>query len=705
MAFNDLSPGLYVSNGKNTKSITDGDVWRSMFSSSNGRDASETTIAATVAWVYAALSFRQEVLGQIEYKWQLGDEDIEETDLPFAFDTMGYIKRADKAIQMCGNAYLYKQTNAERRRNGEVVRGGRVVGLRWLDPRQVTPDESSLKNYIDGYTIYRYNADKEPNKPLPSDKIIRTFIQGLNELDPDGAAAKAYNLAAQIIWGMDSVGNAFYDTNALPLMMISVPDSASQDEINNAQTSFKRIFQRLRDGRGNKVAAMRQGTTVTPLSFAPKDLAQDTLREAEILSILAAMEVPAALMYRDVNRAEAEEKYRQFVGVMGSRFNMMAQALNSDPLFKANNLTLNVMVNEHPSMQRDEEKAAITALRFVEVGMTPAAALYKVGIDLSDFPKEIEVLRDEEIVIDTPSPAAIPEMEPEDSGIGADEVKAKLDKVDAMLETLSESIKAMTTPQPLTAGVEDAPDERQAEIKALQNFIKKGTHRKRPFASSVLSHLEIKAEITEQDERDAEELADRLQELIEQAARGEIPADEFREEYLAVFLLALTAAAESGAEGAMIEQGAAKLAEMEAQAAESVDKLSAEIYAGRYSEGGINPLTPDAAPYSDTSEGQSADTAVRKVVNRVALWAGSLALAFSVGQVNSEANADIKYMWQVGPTDHCADCLRLNNQVHTAEEWAASGIEPQSPDLLCKGYNCQCRLVEVAPDVPASGSF
>lgn len=55
--------------------------------------------------------------------------------------------------------------------------------------------------------------------------------------------------------------------------------------------------------------------------------------------------------------------------------------------------------------------------------------------------------------------------------------------------------------------------------------------------------------------------------------------------------------------------------------------------------------------------------------------------------------------WQVGPTEHCADCKGYDGQVKSAWEWdevyMMTGHRPQAPELACHGYRCQCYL-EVA---------
>jgi len=54
------------------------------------------------------------------------------------------------------------------------------------------------------------------------------------------------------------------------------------------------------------------------------------------------------------------------------------------------------------------------------------------------------------------------------------------------------------------------------------------------------------------------------------------------------------------------------------------------------------------------------------------------------------------FVWQRGSTkEPCSDCLELDGQVKTLSEWEDAGIEPQSPDLECGGWNCRCQLIQV----------
>lgn len=54
--------------------------------------------------------------------------------------------------------------------------------------------------------------------------------------------------------------------------------------------------------------------------------------------------------------------------------------------------------------------------------------------------------------------------------------------------------------------------------------------------------------------------------------------------------------------------------------------------------------------------------------------------------------AQVPYIWVTGATEsNCADCMALNGEVRTLEEWLIT-ITPGSPNLACSGHGCRCRL-------------
>ncbi|MGH9158210.1 MAG: hypothetical protein ACRD1K_20770 [Acidimicrobiales bacterium] len=75
-------------------------------------------------------------------------------------------------------------------------------------------------------------------------------------------------------------------------------------------------------------------------------------------------------------------------------------------------------------------------------------------------------------------------------------------------------------------------------------------------------------------------------------------------------------------------------------------------------------------------------------LNRAELWVNRYNEARN--QARAMACADQKYAWEVGPTEHCGTCLKMNGKVKRASTWAEADIRPQHPNLECGGFRCQC---------------
>ena len=52
-----------------------------------------------------------------------------------------------------------------------------------------------------------------------------------------------------------------------------------------------------------------------------------------------------------------------------------------------------------------------------------------------------------------------------------------------------------------------------------------------------------------------------------------------------------------------------------------------------------------------------------------------------------------RFVWVLGPTEHCTTCAGLSGIVAWAKEWEMADIRPQSRRLECGGYRCQCQLL------------
>ena len=79
------------------------------------------------------------------------------------------------------------------------------------------------------------------------------------------------------------------------------------------------------------------------------------------------------------------------------------------------------------------------------------------------------------------------------------------------------------------------------------------------------------------------------------------------------------------------------------------------------------------------------------VLPRLAIWTNRYEEVKATAQQMS--CKDQKLMWVYGDTEHCVDCLRLNERVYRASIWEKYNLRPRQRELACRGYNCQCRFV------------
>jgi hypothetical protein len=78
-------------------------------------------------------------------------------------------------------------------------------------------------------------------------------------------------------------------------------------------------------------------------------------------------------------------------------------------------------------------------------------------------------------------------------------------------------------------------------------------------------------------------------------------------------------------------------------------------------------------------------------VARIDLWVRRYQAVVNAAMAAARSNPKLK--WRLGATkEHCKDCAGYNGKVYRANTWLSWGAMPQSQDLECSGYNCDCRL-------------
>jgi hypothetical protein len=77
---------------------------------------------------------------------------------------------------------------------------------------------------------------------------------------------------------------------------------------------------------------------------------------------------------------------------------------------------------------------------------------------------------------------------------------------------------------------------------------------------------------------------------------------------------------------------------------------------------------------------------------RGALWVNRYTEVVNLAVLTTAVKED-RLVWRFGKTEqHCETCATLNGWVATISEWEMSGWKPQSRQLECGGWHCDCRF-------------
>jgi len=193
------------------------------------------------------------------------------------------------------------------------------------------------------------------------------------------------------------------------------------------------------------------------------------------------------------------------------------------------------------------------------------------------------------------------------------------------------------------------------------------------------THIPIQGKKKQIDTADYEEL---LAELMAEAAAGTITEDEFiteTESLVAAEIINMYLHASGKTVAQLSDEDKRIISE---QTEINLDAIPG-LYVSAISFGG-----DDETPEDELIE------------NRVGLWGVGLMAVYTLGFLRG-GDEEEHIGWQLGPTDHCNSCLDNSQRVLTRSQWVALGTYPQSHELACGGWRCQCSWV--VTDEPLTG--
>lgn len=186
------------------------------------------------------------------------------------------------------------------------------------------------------------------------------------------------------------------------------------------------------------------------------------------------------------------------------------------------------------------------------------------------------------------------------------------------------------------------------------------------------------------DDPDIQQYERQFAALAEQAIEGEISRERFEGamgQIVASILISMFLKGGRLTYSELTEEARAALTLVINDHINSLENFVGDIYMGRY------------APENLGLQG---------AFDRVGMWLNIASGIIFLGQLYRPDNPYLRWNFSVFK-EHCADCVRLDGQVHTAQEWRASGLYPRYFGLACAGVRCGCYFTEVSG--PSTGAF
>lgn len=394
-----------------------------------------------VAFLYSVHAYRASAAMQYprEIVNAAGDV-VDEKKLPVMIDIDNLLYRWSISVDLYGTAYGFKVQSG----NGRAIEK-----VRYIDPETITPifaQANMETGHQKGQLIaFRRVETNYPVTPDGDSLVIYCWLPGQRENAPGVSPTMASETGSQTLKYMDMAQRQFFESGAIDQHLIFGPQAnVHNDEKDKFKAWWARLMRRGVRNQGD-VQILNPDTRVEKLNSPVKDWVIPDLSEENKQEVADAHNTPLGLIEpeRMSNRALIDRMTQNWInGPMKAHTQRLITCLNNQ-LLHLYDLEIKLKPEEMNINMEDERERSAAVVNLVRAGENLQNAYSILGYTLPDGYKE-------------------PEEPPEPD------------------------------PQPIIVEPEPTNDEmKAAEIDALHQFIRNGTHKKRPFRSDVLTPDEI----------------------------------------------------------------------------------------------------------------------------------------------------------------------------------------------------------------------
>jgi HK97 family phage portal protein len=342
--------------------------WRGVFR------VNTTSDAYTIPLVHRALNIRCDTLLSVPRYIYRGEDEINEYEFEESLPIDKLLWLTEAAYLLVGAGWVLKQANQY----------GFKKGLRWLNPY-------SVKYEIKGEELRFWQEDPNSGKKYPASgywtKEDFLYFKGFNPLDdlgPGISAAQSALTGAQIMGNTSTFLSKFFESDALPVTMLMMPQGTQPTEISRVEGWFKRKLRGMTRGLSERVLGVTGDVKLERLTSELSSFDFDKIDNHSISQVAWAFGIPKTVLTADsANRATAETEYGTFLSnTIVPRCRFYESILN--PFLEEFGQRLEFAPEEMSALQEDETARATALKALVDAGTPLVAALDILGYDLSD---------------------------------------------------------------------------------------------------------------------------------------------------------------------------------------------------------------------------------------------------------------------------------------------------------------------------------
>lgn len=261
--------GLYILN-PNTKALNLSSLTGDNFAELLGTNGGLEQLHASVAYLYAAYDSIASAVSRLPIDLVgKGGDVVPFKNFPVNMDLSDLLYRSILSLKIHGVAYMMKEQLTRRR-----------ASLRWLDPVTIEP----LVDERRGLYAFRRNLSQGGGMYLVENNlspILWVWLRGLRETSPGVSPSRVIRFAAELLRNIDIQSSEFYESGAVPITLVEVPDSMEAADMKRIESRWRRTINLIAPRENKPVRAINRSVKIHTLSFAPKDLNNATLEDSK----------------------------------------------------------------------------------------------------------------------------------------------------------------------------------------------------------------------------------------------------------------------------------------------------------------------------------------------------------------------------------------------------------------------------------------